>query len=405
MELYKVVYDGNDKEADLYGISIVDNPANQYEFITLSEYKELKLTSENKEKQLLTGVVLVPNQKILRGTPDNKLFEIYFEEEVIERLSQDFLKKGYQRNSTYNHDDDKWLDGTTIVESWIVEDPNNDKSNALGFKGLPKGTWMISMKLTDELWKEYIKTGKAKGFSIDSYIQLEKIQLAAKPPFHEFCKCKLVDGKIQTDGTPCDYCQEQINKLNLNKQKMKKNTTILASLSNFFSAIKTKITLSSFEVEEFGMLMADSMEVGEIVYQDVDGEMVPLMNAEFTFDGKLYKTGEAGEILSGEEVKEEINDEMLLKVFNYVKTKLAGNIEVVEEEVIEEDKVDVEALKSRIAELEKQLEDIMKDKEDVLKENVELKKYTSTRLKSNESKSFKSDSTLEALRKVINTNK
>ena len=44
-----------------------------------------------------------------------------------------------------------------------------DKSRKYGLS-LPVGTWMISMKVNnDEIWNDWIKTGKVKGFSIEGY--------------------------------------------------------------------------------------------------------------------------------------------------------------------------------------------------------------------------------------------
>jgi hypothetical protein len=44
-----------------------------------------------------------------------------------------------------------------------------DKSKKYGLS-VPKGTWMISMKVeNEEVWNDYIKTGKVKGFSIEGY--------------------------------------------------------------------------------------------------------------------------------------------------------------------------------------------------------------------------------------------
>jgi hypothetical protein len=56
----------------------------------------------------------------------------------------------------------------TVVESWLIEDSEKDKSKLYGFS-LPKGTWMISMKVdNDEVWND-VKEGKIKGFSIEGY--------------------------------------------------------------------------------------------------------------------------------------------------------------------------------------------------------------------------------------------
>ena len=35
---------------------------------------------------------------------------------------------------------------------------------------MPVGTWMVSMKVNnEEVWDDYVKSGKVKGFSIEGY--------------------------------------------------------------------------------------------------------------------------------------------------------------------------------------------------------------------------------------------
>jgi len=61
------------------------------------------------------------------------------------------------------------LDGLTLVESWIVEDKEKDKSAIYGLN-VPVGTWMGSVKVNnDEIWNDYVKTGQVKGFSIEGF--------------------------------------------------------------------------------------------------------------------------------------------------------------------------------------------------------------------------------------------
>ena len=56
----------------------------------------------------------------------------------------------------------------TVVESWIIEDEQMDKSKKYGFS-LPVGTWMISMKVeNDAIWQK-VKDGEVKGFSIEGF--------------------------------------------------------------------------------------------------------------------------------------------------------------------------------------------------------------------------------------------
>ena len=56
----------------------------------------------------------------------------------------------------------------TVVESWLVEDKEKDKS-AIYNLDLPVGSWVVSMKVnSDEIWNDYIKSGKVTGFSIEA---------------------------------------------------------------------------------------------------------------------------------------------------------------------------------------------------------------------------------------------
>jgi hypothetical protein len=75
--------------------------------------------------------------------------------------------RGNQNKSTLEHQAE--LHGLSVVESWIIEDEIHDKSRKYDMK-LPIGTWMVSMKVNnDEVWNDYVKTGKVKGFSIEGY--------------------------------------------------------------------------------------------------------------------------------------------------------------------------------------------------------------------------------------------
>ena len=67
------------------------------------------------------------------------------------------------------HNDTDMVEDAFLVESWIVEDPNTDKATKYGFKPT-EGSWYAMYKIkNDKVWKEYIKTGKVKGFSIQGF--------------------------------------------------------------------------------------------------------------------------------------------------------------------------------------------------------------------------------------------
>jgi hypothetical protein len=126
----------------------------------------------NDDKQIVTGPAMIPRSLIPRTDKLGNLFHVYFSEDTIERIVRKFLKDGAHATDI-NHDDNV-VDTNTLLESWIVEDPENDKSKALGFD-VPRGTWMCSYKINDTATWNKIKTGELNGFSVTGAF-LEKLQ-------------------------------------------------------------------------------------------------------------------------------------------------------------------------------------------------------------------------------------
>ena len=157
---------------------MVSDPAIGVQFVTLAEQKEIKLATINEEQRILLGAVLIPNQKIPRYQ-DGHEFNIMFPAETIKQVQQNFSRQGYQNNSTIEHSGTQ-IEDVTFVETWIKEDEVHDKSVHYGFNE-PVGTWFAAMKVNnDEIWNDYVKTGKVKGFSIDGVFDLEQVNLKSE---------------------------------------------------------------------------------------------------------------------------------------------------------------------------------------------------------------------------------
>jgi len=166
MRIVELVLDEDQDMTGIEAISIVESPAIEADFVALKA-DEIKLAEINKEKKILMGALLIPNKPIFRNSDDQDDYYIYFSKDTVEKASQLYLKNGNQNNSTLEHQHS--LSGLTLVESWIVEDTKFDKSRKYGMN-VPVGTWMGSVKVNnDEVWNEYVKTGKVKGFSIEGY--------------------------------------------------------------------------------------------------------------------------------------------------------------------------------------------------------------------------------------------
>jgi len=168
MEIIELVIDEESEEySGIEAISVVESPAIEEEFIALKKEDQVRLAEVSKEKRLLMGAALIPDKPIYRKSEDHE-FYIYFSKETVVKASQMFLQAGNQGQATMEHATEK-LDGMTVVESWIVEDLVHDKSRKYGLD-MPLGTWMVSMKVdNDEVWNNYVKKNKIKGFSIEGY--------------------------------------------------------------------------------------------------------------------------------------------------------------------------------------------------------------------------------------------
>jgi len=176
LETFKVIF--NPEETDgVFCISLVEEPAIDSHFIAMSKVQELKLATVDQEKRLLLGPVLIPDKLILRKEKGQDAYNITFPAETIRITMQNFAKQGYHNNSNLQHDQETKLSGVTFVESWIKEDDVNDKSVKYGYDE-PIGTWFAMMKVdNDEVWNDYVKTGKVKGFSVEGLLGFEKINL------------------------------------------------------------------------------------------------------------------------------------------------------------------------------------------------------------------------------------
>jgi hypothetical protein len=116
------------------------------------------------DQMIVTGPAMIPNQLIPRRDKMGNLFHVYFGKETVRKIAEMYLKK-YMHTTDINHDEEV-TEENTLLESWIINDPELDKSAALGYEKLPEGTWMVSYKINNaETWKK-IKSGELNGFSV-----------------------------------------------------------------------------------------------------------------------------------------------------------------------------------------------------------------------------------------------
>lgn len=166
MKFFELVLDEEKLLHGIDAISIVEHPAIEEDFITMSKDHKFEFKEIDQEKRILMGAAMIPEKPIYRREGDDEYY-VFFTKDTIRRASELYLMNGKQGNATLEHQEK--IQGLSLVESWIIEDPEKDKSRAYGLE-YPVGTWMVSMKVNNEdIWNEYVKSGKVKGFSIEGW--------------------------------------------------------------------------------------------------------------------------------------------------------------------------------------------------------------------------------------------
>jgi len=168
MRIVELILDEDQEYSGIEAISIVERPAIEEDFIALNNKQEYKLAEVDEKKKILLGALLIPNKPILRTSGDGDYY-IYFSKDTVRKASELYLMEGNQNQATLEHQ--MKLKGLSLVESWIVEDSEKDKSAFYGLS-YPVGTWVGAVKVTsDKIWNEFVETGRVKGFSIEGYFQ------------------------------------------------------------------------------------------------------------------------------------------------------------------------------------------------------------------------------------------
>lgn len=339
--VYNCLIDENtEDQSGIYAISFVDVPANEIDFVTLAKQPKLERLNRDSKKQILTGVVLRPDQLIYRNDPRGEYY-IRFSAEEIEKIAQKMMRTGIAlQNTTHQHQNP--LEGNYLTELWIVENPQHDKSQALGFADLPKGTLMCSYKIADKhYWDTQVMTGNVRGFSLEGFF------------FQEISKNKTI--KSITN-------QKQNEKMN---QRNKKTGSLLSRISQFFLDIQAveKADSTSSGTTYVLFTLADGKEV----YIDADGfatlddEQLPAGDHPLA-DGNILVVDDQGQFIETKEAATATSNpsqatapETLRKVNHH---QLEDQIAPQPEDEEPTDSESTEILKQKIADLEAKLAEL-----------------------------------------------
>ena len=254
MKKYELQYTKG--EDGVFCMSLVENPATKTQLVMFDDESKL-LQFQDDDKQIVYSVAMRPNMLIPRKDINGEPAMVFYTEETIADLQQNFFKKNHHNGATVNHDG-KVREDMYIFESWIVKDTEKDKATLLGMQ-VQKGDWVTAQKIENaEVWQD-VKSGKLTGFSIEAY--LEPV---------------LINNKVEMTKEEIDA---RIKRVLMEAQ------------------LGTKYTIEDKDY------FIDKLEVGGLV---TDGDGNPIANAEMEIEKKKIKTDDKGVILEAvEEIEQE----------------------------------------------------------------------------------------------------
>jgi len=202
---YKISADELNEDID--AIASTSRPAIMIKGVKLSAQdapRPAVLTfAEDKERKVIAGPAMIPDMEIYRNDEMGE-YNVQFSAEVIATLVEKFARKNVS-NFNVEHNEKKEAP-LFVMEHWIVEDPEMDKSRTFGFTDLPKGTWFIMAKCTDDkYWENEIKKQDKTGFSIEGILGLKLTKINMKKEFKNVKRFSAIKKFEEVEGvTPED---------------------------------------------------------------------------------------------------------------------------------------------------------------------------------------------------------
>ena len=135
--------------------------------------KFFQFAIQDEEKRIISGPLMIANQKIYRNDPELGEYEVFFSPETIKKIAIKLAKKGFQNNVNLMHRSDMQIPGVTLFEIF-----QSDKSRGImpmkGFEDLADGTLYGSMFVENDVAWQMVKDGLIKGFSVEGNFGMKK---------------------------------------------------------------------------------------------------------------------------------------------------------------------------------------------------------------------------------------
>jgi hypothetical protein len=197
LPIYKITIDPEYSDGEDLGIeqiAFTSQPAIKVKGMAFEQAQRMIFADDLKYR--ITAPAMIP-MEIYRKDDQEGEYYVQFTEETIAKIHEKFMSDLRNRDLfNLEHDTSKTVPAY-ILETWIVDQPMEDKSYSTFGIEVPKGTLMVTAQITDKEYYAELVANDQVGFSIEGFLglklsnQLNKYKMNKLPDGEH-----LIDGKI-----------------------------------------------------------------------------------------------------------------------------------------------------------------------------------------------------------------
>ena len=195
LPIYKITIDPEYSDGEDLGIeqiAFTSNPAIKVKGMAFSQ--EVKMLFADDLKYRVTAPAMIP-MEIYRRDDETGEYYVQFTAETIEQIHAKFMQDLKNRDIfNLEHDQEQQVPAY-ILESWIVDNPKQDKAFSTFGIEVPKGTLMITAQVTDKDYYNELVKAEQVGFSIEGFLGLK-----LSNQINKYNMNKLPDGEHLIEG-------------------------------------------------------------------------------------------------------------------------------------------------------------------------------------------------------------
>lgn len=173
LPIYKITIDpeySDGEELGIEQIAFTANPAIKVKGMAFNQSEKLLFADDLKYR--ITAPAMIP-MEIYRRDDETGEYYVQFTAETIEQIHAKFMQDLKNRDVFNLEHDQSQTVPAYILESWIVENPKEDKSFSTFGIEVPKGTLMLTAQITDKDYYNELVSKSQVGFSIEGFLGLK----------------------------------------------------------------------------------------------------------------------------------------------------------------------------------------------------------------------------------------